>query len=98
MSIENEAVNQKSAHSLDEITKILIKHHDYHDGFFEIYFELNMAVGSFDGPGTTPLPGAAVTFAKIGIKRVTDPGPCAVDASKVNPSTKKNVSVKKLKK
>lgn len=81
-------------HSVQEITAILIKHHDIHEGQYELSFEINIAVGAFALSEHGPLPGAAVTFSKLGIKRVEGKPPNSVDAAEVNPAKTRPVREK----
>lgn len=79
--------------SYPELTEILIKNSDVHEGLWYVYLEFGLAGANV---GTSPekgdlLPAAIVPVVKIGIQRTTEISSLTVDASKVNPvSRKKN--------
>ncbi len=79
------------AFSHKEITELLIKKQDIHEGLWSITIQFglgatNIAAGP-DDPNTAP---AAITIVKqIGIQRQEQPSPLTVDAAKVNPSRPK---------
>jgi hypothetical protein len=76
-------------HSIKDLTEILIKHHDIHEGFYDLAYEVNIAVGSIPMPEGIAFPGAAVGFSRIGIKPTDAMGSHSVDAATVNPKPKK---------
>lgn len=86
--------NDIHTHTIQELTEILIKYHGIHNGMYELTFEVNIAVGAIPMPEGGALPGAAVGFSKIGIKRSEGNLPSCVDASLVNPKPKKAIKTK----
>lgn len=86
--------NDTNTHSIQELTELLIKHHGIHDGIYELTFEMNIAIGAIPMPEGSALPGAAIGFSKIGIKKTDESRPNTVDAAVVNPKQKKVVKVK----
>lgn len=69
-----------------ELTEILIRARGIHEGLWIIYMEFRM-VGSNTGPSETDLyPTAIVPVVGIGLQRVPEGTPMAVDAAKVNPT------------
>lgn len=72
--------------SLIELAKILIKHYGFHEGFYEVGFQFNIAVGSVGPDPTLAAPGAVMTVGGIGLSRCPPSSPLAVDASIVNPA------------
>ena len=97
MSNKEKQNEELPSHSIQNITEILIKHHGIHDGFYELLFEVNVAIGSFPHPENGLLPGAAVTFSKIGLKKTAIKSPNSVDASLINPAPGKKLRVAKKK-
>ncbi|NDZ15371.1 hypothetical protein C7T35_25115 [Variovorax sp. WS11] len=78
---------ERYTHSLTELAEILVKHHDLHEGFYEIAFELQVGIGSV-GQDDQRLPGAAIGVKTVGLTRIDRLAPMSVDASKVNPAKK----------
>jgi hypothetical protein len=71
---------------LKDLAKILIKHYGYHEGFYEVGVQFNIAVGSV-GPNQTQIaPGAVLTVGGIALSRCPESSPLGVDASVVNPA------------
>lgn len=85
--------------SLIEITEVLIKHHGYHEGVFNLAVEFQIGVGNFGPDPSMPAPGAVLGVTRIGLGPApTPPNNASVDASIVNPSpssVKKRVTKKK---
>lgn len=94
MSTKQLEKNDIQTHTIQELTEILIKYHDLHDGMYELTFEVNIAVGAIPMPEGGALPGAAVGFSKIGIKQSEGNPPNSVDAAVVNPKPKKATKTK----
>ena len=71
--------------TLKELTKLLIKHYEIHEGLYNLVVEFKMGVGDFsDEQGT--FPSALVNVSRVVIKRnESNPNSMTVDASKVNP-------------
>lgn len=78
---------------LKELAAILIRHYGYHEGFYEVGVQFNIAVGSVGPDQTLVAPGAVVTVGGIGLSQCPESSPLGVDASVVNPVTA--VEVKK---
>ncbi len=78
---------------LKELATILIRHYGYHEGFYEVGVQFNIAVGSVGPDPTLVAPGAVVAVAGIGLAKCPESSPLGVDASVVNPVTA--VEVKK---
>jgi hypothetical protein len=85
----SEVINYAFNHK--EITELLIKKQDIHEGFWAIYIEFGLgAVNIAAGPDDPNiLPAAIVPVKRIGIQRNDQPNPLTVDASQVNPIKKK---------
>jgi len=78
--------------SHQEVTEMLIKKQEIHEGFWGIYFEIGLAGGMIPvpppaaSPGAAVVPAAMVLIKKIGILKFEQPNAMTVDASKVNPA------------
>lgn len=75
---------------LKELTTILIKHYGYHDGFYEVGIQFNIAIGAVGPDPTHVAPGAVLTVGGIGFSRCTEASLLGVDASVVNPTVIKS--------
>lgn len=85
--LTNPQATQFPGMTLKEITEILIKEKNLHEGFFDLAIEFKIAVG---GVGPTPdatMPGAMIGVSKIGLVRTQQLGPHTVDAAIFNPIT-----------
>ncbi len=73
-----------------EITEILIKKADIHEGLWGLVIEFAFGAANVTaGPDDpTVLPAAISLVKKIGIQRSDEPSPLTVDASLVNPKQK----------
>ncbi len=71
--------------SLKDLAAILIKHYDFHHGFYEVGVQFNIAVGSVGPDQNQIAPGAVVTVGGIGLSRCPESSPLGVDASVVSP-------------
>lgn len=86
-------------HSLRELAEILVRHHDLHEGRYELIIEFKMSFGSMGPSAAEALPGAMLGVSAMGLVPATTPDdlPHIVDAAVVNPKkkTRKPVSAKK---
>lgn len=73
--------------SVDDMVKLLIKQFDFHDGFYILNFEMEMAAGQMPLPSDQKVGKPSLHFAFTGfsLQRVPENVPSAIDASKVNP-------------
>ena len=71
--------------SLKELAEILIKHFDHHEGFYEVGFQFNIAVGSVGTDPSTIAPGAIFTVGGVGLTKCLESNPLGVNASVINP-------------
>lgn len=87
--------------SLNDLTKILIKHYDIHEGFYEVGIQFNIAVGSVGPKPSDVAPGAVLTVGGVALSRTNQDSPLCIDASTVNPLLptpfKKSVKIKAAK-
>lgn len=79
---------------LHDLTKILIRHFDLHEGRYQLTLAFRIGVGAVGGePGTNnPVPGAMIGVEGLGLGKVADDaaeGPNIVDAAVVNPAKKR---------
>lgn len=79
-----------------EMTELLIKQADVHEGLWGIAIEFNLAVANVSatmGVGpidmTNLLPAAIAAVKRIGIQRFDQPNNLTVDAAQVNPAKQK---------
>lgn len=78
---------------LRQITEMLVKHFDLHDGLFDLAVEIQIGLGSFGPNPTSALPGAFFGVKSLGLMPASNKGLAVVDASVINPikkSLKKN--------
>ncbi|CAN1505770.1 hypothetical protein MCEGE14_00643 [Burkholderiaceae bacterium] len=94
MPTKSKEKDDVNTHTIQELTELLIKHHGLHVGVYELAFEMNIAVGAIPMPEGYALPGAAIGFSKIGIKKTDGNHPNSVDAAAVNPRPKKAIKTK----
>lgn len=73
-----------------ELTELLVKHYDLHEGRYALALEFAMGFGMIGPTHDQSLPGAMLGLSKLGIKQVEDSevSPHTVDASEVNPAKK----------
>lgn len=70
---------------LKELAAILIKHYDFHEGFYEVGIQFNIAVGTVGPDVTQVAPGAVLTVGGIGLSKCPESSPLGVNAAVVNP-------------
>jgi hypothetical protein len=84
--------------SLRDMTEILIKHNNFHEGLYELTFEFKISVGAFGPEPKSVYPGAIMGISRVGISKTSIEKINTVDAAKVNPlvkpSRKKELPVK----
>jgi len=87
---------EKVAFNHKEITEMLIKQDNIHEGYWGIYFEFAMFGGMIPfpppqntapSPETPLMPAAIIPIIKIGITKFDSPNALTVDAAQVNPLT-----------
>lgn len=91
MSSNEDNLEQVTNYSLIEITEILIKHQNLHEGLYNLSVEFQLAVGAVGPTPETICPGAIVGVSRIGISKteVNKKNYLTVDAAKVNPKQKR---------
>ncbi len=70
---------------LQEVTELLIKKQEIHEGYWKIMFRFGIHGANIDFGGSGLLPAAMVPILEIGIQRVNELDSLAIDAAKVNP-------------
>ena len=74
-----------------ELTEILIKHANIHEGIWGSMVEFGFGAGNMPiaGPDNefSLKPAGIVSVIKIGIQKFDQPNPLTVDAAKINPTT-----------
>lgn len=73
---------------LHDLAALLVKHHDLHEGLYDLSFEFQIAVGAIGPSPELVLPGAMIGIKGIGLTKAEKEGPMTVDAAKVNPVKK----------
>lgn len=79
------------SHDLREIAEILVKHHNFHEGLYELTVEFQIAVGAVGPDSSSIAPGAMIGVRRIGLMKASAAGPSTVNAAEANPPTKKAV-------
>lgn len=74
---------------LRELTEILIKHYDLHEGQYDLLMEFQIGTGMFGPTPETLCPSAMVGISNVGLIKSANDSLSAVDAAKVNPLKKK---------
>jgi len=75
----------KAPLGIKDLTAALIRHYGLHEGLYDLYLEYQVAVGNFGPSASQVVPSTVVGLSKLGVTKVTEPGPLTVDASEVNP-------------
>ena len=75
---------------LGELTKLLVKHHGFREGIFDISVEFQIGVGSIGpDPEKALFPSAIASVSRVGLKRVDKEGASTIDAASLWPPTKR---------
>ena len=76
-----------------DLTTMLIKHYDFHEGLFDLLLEFQIGVGAVPiHAKNINAPGAMVAVTGFGLAPASIKGPTTVDASEVNPSKSRSKS------
>lgn len=78
--------------STRELTELLIKHNDLHDGCYELLVEFMIGAGTLGPTPEMAAPAAIVTVSKFGLVSAQPSSVVAVDAASVNPQAKKRAT------
>jgi len=81
--------NRVADFSLREVTEILVKHQDIHEGLYNLTFEFQIAVGAIGPAPESIFPGAMFGVSRVGLSKAETPNIHTVDAAEVNPLTKR---------
>jgi hypothetical protein len=81
-----------------ELTTVLIKHLDIHEGLWSVFFKFGIHGFNLGLNNSSPVPTAIVPIMEIGISRDAEPTPLTVDAADVNPTPRTKSSKRKTKK
>ena len=73
-----------------ELAEILIKHQGIHEGHWSIYTKFTISAANISLNGSDHFPTALIPITEMGLQRESGdtPGPLAVNASEVNPTSK----------
>jgi len=77
----------KAPLGIKELTAVLVKHYELHDGLYDLYLEYHFAAGNFGPSPVEMVPSTVVGISKLGLTKVLQVGPLTVDASQTNPAT-----------
>lgn len=86
------------SYSLREITELLIKHQDLHEGLYELSFQFQIAVGGVKASPENVLPGAMFGVSAIGLSKTEEENKNTVNAAQVNPLKKREKTSSRPKK
>lgn len=75
--------------SLKDVTEIVIKHRELHEGLYNLVFQFQIAVGAVGPMPETVVPGAMFGVSGVGLEKVLNVGPHTVDAAIANPAPQK---------
>jgi len=77
--------------TLTELTEILVKHQELHEGLYNLSLEFQLAFGAVGPKPELIYPGAMIGVSRIGLSKTEEEKANihTVDASKVNPAPKK---------
>ena len=83
--------NRIADFSLIELTEILIKHKDLHEGLYNLSLEFQIAVGAVGPSPELISPGAMIGVSRIGLSKTEEEKANihTVNAAKINPAPKK---------
>ncbi|OAI14210.1 hypothetical protein A1507_15515 [Methylomonas koyamae] len=80
--------------SLKQVTELLIKHFDIHEGIYDTSIEFQIGVGPVGPDPDNLLPGAVMAVSAIGLTPTAFHGKSTVDAAVVNPKKAKKQKAK----
>lgn len=92
---EAQRPNILHSHDLRELTKILVVHHDIHEGLFDVAIEFQVGVGVVGPNQASATPGASIGVMGVGLVQTGVMGPNTINAAEVNPAPKTKAAVKK---
>ncbi len=81
--------------SAEMLTELLIKHYDFHEGFFSLAVEFQIGTGTVGPSPEKRSPGVMIGIAKIGLVETDEATPLSVNASISNPAKKTRKKVTK---
>jgi hypothetical protein len=74
--------------SLREIAALLVKHHNLHDGLWDLSIEFQIGLGAFGPSPSEMTPGGFVGIKTVGLQRAQVQGPHTVNAADLNPASR----------
>jgi len=86
--IENDP-NRIADFSLLELTEILVKHQNLHEGLYNLSFAFQIAVGAVGPSPELICPGAMIGVSRIGLAKTETANIHTVDAAEFNPLPKR---------
>lgn len=73
--------------SLKELTTLLVRHYDFHEGIWDLSVEMRIGAGPVGPTPEAVLPSTIVSVSRIGLQKAVQLGPTVVDAAVVNPKS-----------
>ena len=91
MQSNENMLNKVADYSLVELTEILVKHQELHEGLYNLSIEFRIAVGAVGPAPELICPGAMIGVSRIGLSKTEKEkaNMHTVDAAKVNPGPEK---------
>lgn len=72
--------------SMRDLTTLLIKHYELHEGCYDVLIEFQIGVGAVGPDPASLTPGAMIGVSKVGLVLAREKGQSSVDAGLVNPA------------
>ena len=74
--------------SLRELTEMLVRKYDLHEGIYDLALEYRIGLGGAGPSEEQRYPTAMVSITSVGLTKAEKHGPTTVDAAQVNPAPK----------
>lgn len=87
-------MSQQQMLSIKDLTEILVKHQNLHEGLYDLNVEFMMGFGQIGPTPEQVLPGAMLGLSRFGLNKVEHVGPNTVDAAVANPLKKTRAKTK----
>lgn len=74
--------------SIRDLTEMLVKHYDLHEGRYDLLIEFSIGIGAVGPSQDKVTPGAMIGVQRFSLAKTLANSPSSVDAALVNPPTK----------
>ena len=81
--------SKQPALSLKDLAEVLVKHYGYKEGFYEVSFEFQIAVGAVGPSQDQTVPGAIIGLHHVGLSKTEVLNHNSVDAALIHKATKR---------